>query len=107
MPIKNAGPTIIKLQDNIYHETGSDELDIIILVMLKPVYSNPARIKTIPPSHSCFQDIRRTTSKIKTGRLCINNPSAHSRTPLQLSNTSKENIAKKSRNKIERTRGVQ
>ena len=71
--MRNAGPAIGRDQNSIYHSRG---FDIIILVILIPLYNSPAKIKAIPPtiSYSYFQDIIRTINKTSAGILCINNP---------------------------------
>lgn len=61
IPIRNAGPAIMRDQDNIYHSNG--------FIISKMIYNNPARIKAIPPTISCFQEINRTANKISDGIL--------------------------------------
>lgn len=71
MPIKNAGPAIVKHHDNLYHSIG---LAVNKSTILIPQYINPARINAIAPTISCFQDISKIISKTNDGMLWINNP---------------------------------
>lgn len=104
IPIKNAGPAIIKDQESIYHSLG---VDIITLEILKPVYNNPAKMKAIPPTISCFQEIIKIIIRANDGMLCINNPTIVPQKPYPLSNMSKENRLKKRINIIDNILGVQ
>ena len=71
IPIRNAGGAMMRGQESIYHLIGSD---VTASIMHVPLYNSPARIKTIPPTISCFQDISKTINKTSEGILCINNP---------------------------------
>jgi hypothetical protein len=104
IPIRNAGPEICKHQSSLYHSIG---FDIIIPIIFIPLYKSPARIKTIPPTISCFQDINKTINKINTGILCINNPSTVPQKPNFISKISKEKMAKNSIKIIDKILGVQ
>lgn len=68
--MRNAIPEICIVQDSIYHSKPVE----IIFFKINPIYKNPAKMKAIPPTISCFQDIIKITSRIRDGRLCINNP---------------------------------
>ena len=71
------------------------------------MYAKPARMKTIPPTISCFQEIIRTINKTKTGILCMNNPRTVPQKSYCASKISKENMARKRRNKIDKILGAQ
>jgi len=70
-------------------------------------YKTPAKIKAMPPTISCFQDINRTINKISAGILCMNNPRIVSQKPNPVPRTSKENIAKNRMKMIDRVLGAQ
>jgi len=103
IPIRNAGPAICRDQNNIYHPDGL--LGIVINKLT--IYNIPAKIKTTPPTISCFQDIDRTANRINTGILCINNPTTICQKLNSGEITSNENNAKKHINIIDRILGVQ
>jgi len=103
IPIKNAGPAIVRIQITIYH--SNEFLNIFIDIIA--TYNIPAKIKTIPPTISCFQDIKRITNKINTGILCINNPTTICQKLNSGEITSNENNAKKQIKIIDRILGVQ
>ena len=64
-------------------------------------------IKTIPPIISRFQDIERTINNKNTGILCKNNPAAICQKLNPGEIMSSENNAKKHKNIIDKTLGVQ
>jgi hypothetical protein len=103
IPMINAGPLICKAQKNLYQSAGLFNKFINKITM----YNIPAKIKAIPPTISCFQDINKTTNKIKTGILCINKPTAICQKLNSGEMTSKENNAKKHKKTIDRILGVQ
>lgn len=69
--------------------------------------SKPARIKTIPPTISCFQDIATTAVRMRVGILCINRPIAICWKFESSEKTSNDNIAKNRMNIIDKTLGAQ
>lgn len=71
------------------------------------IYTNPAKIKTIPPTISYFHDIINTITNINAGMLCINKPIMMSLAVAPGVNTSSENIAKNIINNIDITLGTQ
>jgi len=99
IPMKNAGPAIMRDQDSIYHSNG--------FISNITIYNSPARIKAIPPTISYFQEIIRTTNKISDGILCITNPRIVCQNPRFKSKISNENKAKKRMNSIDKILGVQ
>ena len=103
IPIRNAGPAIIRIQDIIYH---SNEF-LSIFINIVTIYNIPAKIKATPPTISCFQDIIKTAKRINTGILCMNNPTAICQKLNSGEMTSNENNAKKHIKIIERILGVQ
>jgi hypothetical protein len=103
IPIRNAGPAIVRHQDKPYHP----RLPLNICVKINATYNAPARIKTIPPTISRFHDINKTISKINTGILCINKPAAICQKLNSGEITSSENNAKKHINAIDKILGVQ
>jgi len=103
IPMRNAGPLICRAQNNIYHSDGF----LRIFINKITIYNIPAKIKTIPPTISCFQDINRTINKTNAGILCTNNPNTVSQKPNFMSKTSKENMAKNSIKIIDKILGVQ
>jgi hypothetical protein len=104
IPMRNAGPAIMRDHDSMYHSIG---FDVIILIILIPLYNNPARIKAIPPTISCFQETNRTINKINDGILCITNPKIVCQNPRFISKTSSEKRARKRMNSIDKILGVQ
>ena len=85
----------------IYHGSGA------CLATEDIINNMPARIKTIPPTISYFQDIHRIIARTNTGILCIKSPNIVPQKPRFSSKTSSENIVRKRRNSIHRIRGVQ
>ena len=69
IPMRNAGPAMVAAQESMYHSNWG-------FINNKKIYKSPAKIKAIPPTISCFQDINKTTNKTSAGILCINNPTA-------------------------------
>jgi len=103
IPIRNAGPLICRAQNNVYHSDG-----FLSMFINKPtIYNIPAKIKIIPPTISCFQDINKTANRINTGILCINNPTTICQKLNSGEITSNENNAKKHINIIDKILGVQ
>jgi hypothetical protein len=99
IPIRNAGPVIVKLQDRAkYHTTDRDTIII---------YNNPANKKAIPPTISYFQDMIRTINKTNVGILCINNPMSICQKLNLEEKTSNDINAKKNINIIDKILGVQ
>jgi len=101
--MRNAGPAIVKIQETPHHPICPPNICGITVT----VYSNPARIKTTPPTISRFQDIIRTANKTNAGILCISKPTTICQKLKPGSKTSKENNAKKHINIIDRILGVQ
>lgn len=64
-------------------------------------------MKAIPPTISCFQDIKRTTSKINVGILCINSAPIVCQKLSSGEKTSKDIKAKKIIKIIDSILGVQ
>lgn len=64
-------------------------------------------MKNIPPTISCFQEIKRIINKIKVGMLCINNPRIICQKVNSEEKTSKENKEMNTTKSIERILGVQ
>ena len=99
IPIRNAIPANCIIQDNIYPSKG--------FLSTRRIYKIPARIKTIPPTISCFQDIHKTINKINTGTLCINNPMSICQKLNSEEITSRDINAKKRIKSIAKILGVQ
>lgn len=85
--------------DSIYHSIG--------FISSKTIYNSPARIKAIPPTISCFQEITKITNKMSDGILCMNNPAIVCQNPKFISKTSSEKRARKRMNSIDKILGVQ
>lgn len=104
MPIRNAGPKIIKDQNDINHWWG----DVLNMLMSTSVrYSIPASENAIAPTISYFQDMNKIINKINDGMLCSKSMINASPKLDAESKTSKENKDKNSINTMARIRGVQ
>jgi len=101
IPIKKAIPANCMAQDNKYHSNWP------LFNNMETIWANPARIKTIPPTISYFQEINRTINKINTGILWINSPNIVCQKLSSEEKTSKDIKARKMRNIIDRILGVQ
>ena len=100
MPIKNAGQVISK-EDN---KRLVPDRPLISIIIVKAI---PARINTIPPAISYFQEIIVTINRISAGILCRNNPIAISLALKPGSKTSKEKTIRKRTNNIDNILGSQ
>ena len=99
MPIKNAGPATITDQDIIYHSNLGFNASI-------KIYSNPARIKKIPPIISYFHETPRIIKRNNAGILCIKRPTAICCVVSPGTNTSSENSIRKRTNIIPKILGT-
>lgn len=99
IPIRNAGPAIVKDQDKA--------VPIGTLLKVQIIYNNPAEINVIAPTNLCFQDMITRISKINAGILCINKARAISQKLKFSAKTSNEKSIKNKMNIIDKILGVQ
>jgi len=97
--MRNAVPEICIAHNSIYHSNG--------FLNSMTIYNNPARINAIPPTISYFHDIIKTTNKIITGILCMNNPINVCQKLNSEEKTSNDINAKNNMNIIDKILGVQ
>lgn len=80
---------------------------LIIVIKIFIRYNDPAKIKNIAPTISCFQDINKIIDNINTGILCIKRPIIISFAVAVGVITSNENKAKNNMKIIDNILGVQ